>query len=234
MKILIIGNGGREHALAWKISKSSLVSKIYCINGNGGTESIAQNIELSSNEEILNFAVEKKIDLTIVGPENPLCEGIVDLFEKNKLKIFGPNKKSAKLERSKEFTKEFLSRNKIPTAKYSSYTKLEEALNGLSKFSYPLVIKADGLCKGKGVFICEDEKDAKEKLEDIFVAKVFGDEGNKVVLEEFLQGYEASLICLVSENNIIPLEAAKDYKRIGNDDTGENTGGVGCISPNPL
>ncbi|WP_100065672.1 phosphoribosylamine--glycine ligase [Miniphocaeibacter massiliensis] len=234
MKILIIGNGGREHAIAWKISQSTMVKKIYCVNGNGGTLEVAENIELKNNNEILNFALDKKIDLTIVGPENPLCEGIVDLFKENNLKIFGPEKKSAQLESSKEFTKEFLYRNKIPTAKYFSYTNIEEALNGIEEFNYPLVIKADGLCKGKGVFICENKKEAIEKLEDIFVNRIFGDEGNKVVVEEFLEGYEASLICLVSKNNIVPLEIAKDYKKIGEGDNGDNTGGVGCISPNPL
>lgn len=234
MKILIIGNGGREHALAWKISKSSLVSKIYIVNGNAGTENIAENIELKNNEEILEFAINKKIDLTIVGPENPLCEGIVDLFKENNLKIFGPSKKSAELERSKEFTKKFLERNNLPTAKYSSYDKFEDSVDGLDEFSYPVVVKADGLCKGKGVFICENKKDAFMRLEEIFLDQIFGSEGSKVVIEEFLEGYEASLICLVSKNNIVPLEIAKDYKKIGEGDIGENTGGVGCICPNPL
>ncbi len=234
MNILVIGSGGREHALVWKISKSSIVNKVYCSNGNGGTRNIAENVELKTIEEILEFAKNKKIDLTIVGPENPLCEGIVDLFEENNLKIFGPNKKSAQLEGSKEFTKDFLERNNIPTAKYNSCISFEEGISYLENFTYPLVIKADGLCKGKGVFICQNKKEAIKKLEDIFKKEIFGDEGKKVVIEEFLQGYEASLICLVSENNIVPLEVAKDYKQIGEGDTGENTGGVGCVSPNPL
>ncbi|QQK07990.1 phosphoribosylamine--glycine ligase [Miniphocaeibacter halophilus] len=234
MDILVIGNGGREHALIWKIAQSKLVNKIFCVNGNGGINTIAENIGLKSNLDILNFAKNNNIDLTIVGPENPLCEGIVDLFEKNSLKIFGPNKKSAQLEGSKEFTKEFLMRNNIPTAKYFSYTDYNSAIKGLENFKFPLVIKADGLCKGKGVFICENKDEASKNLKKIFIDKVFGEEGNKIVIEEFLEGFEASLICLVSKNNIVPLEPAKDYKKIGEKDTGENTGGVGCISPNPF
>lgn len=234
MKILIIGNGGREHAITWKISQSPMVKKIFCIKGNGGTVDIAENIDLNTNEEILKFALENKIDLTIVGPENPLCEGIVDLFRENGLKIFGPDKKSAELENSKEFTKEFLYRNNIPTAKYHSFTDYKEALKGLDEYNYPMVIKADGLCKGKGVLICENREEAEAGLKEILLDRVFGSEGDKVVLEEFLDGFEASLICLVSQNNIVPLEVAKDYKKISEGDLGKNTGGVGCISPNPL
>lgn len=234
MKILVIGNGGREHALIWKIAQSKLVDKIFSVTGNGGINKIAESVNLTNNFEILDFAKNNNIDLTIVGPENPLCEGLVDLFEENNLKIFGPNKKSAQLEGSKEFTKEFLIRNNIPTAKYFSYTDYNSALKGLDDFKYPLVIKADGLCKGKGVFICKDKDEAIRSLNKIFLDKIFGEEGNKIVIEEFLQGFEASLICLVSKNNIVPLEPAKDYKKIGEGDIGENTGGVGCISPNPL
>lgn len=236
MKILIIGSGGREHALCWKISQSSRVSKIYCAPGNGGTSNVAENIDIASNdiEELLNFALDKKIDLTIVGPEEPLVLGIVDRFEENDLKIFGANKKSAQLEGSKEFSKKFMEKYNIPTAKYRSFTDYEEAVKAIEEFSYPLVIKADGLCLGKGVFICQSKDEALSTLEDILKDKCFGEEGEKVVIEEYLDGIEASLLCFVTKGKIIPMESAKDYKKIYEGDLGPNTGGVGCFSPSPL
>ena len=236
MKVLMIGSGGREHALCWKISKSKKVDKIYCAPGNGGTGLIAENINIQANEvdKLLDFALNNKIDLTIVGPEDPLVLGIVDKFQNNGLKIFGPNKKCAQLEGSKEFSKIFMEKYNIPTAKYKSFTNYNAALEGLDEFTYPLVIKADGLCLGKGVVICNSKEEAQSTLEEILQNKIFGDEGNKVVIEEFLDGVEASLLCLVTDGKIIPMESAKDYKKIYDNDKGPNTGGVGCYSPSPL
>ena len=236
MKVLVIGSGGREHALCWKISQSQNVSKIYCAPGNGGTESIAENIDIKADEidKLLKFAIENKIDLTVVGPEDPLCGGIVDEFERHNLKIFGPNKKCAQLEGSKDFSKKFMKKYGVPTAKYKSYTDYEEAISELEEFKLPLVIKADGLCAGKGVIICNSKEEAKDTIKEILNDKCFGDEGNKIVIEEFLEGIEASLLCFVTNGKIIPLESAKDYKKIYENDLGPNTGGVGCFSPSPL
>ncbi|ASW42740.1 phosphoribosylamine--glycine ligase [Clostridium isatidis] len=236
MKILVVGSGGREHALAWKIAQSDKVSKIYCAPGNGGTKDIAENININPNEidKLLKFALEKKIDLTIVGPEEPLVLGIVDEFKKHNLKIFGPNRKCAQLEGSKDFSKKFMKKYSIPTAKYKSYTDYEKAIGDLENYKFPLVIKADGLCAGKGVIICNFKDEAEVALKDILVNKYFGSEGNKVIIEEFLDGVEASLLCFVTNGKIIPLESAKDYKKIYEKDLGPNTGGVGCFSPNPL
>jgi phosphoribosylamine--glycine ligase len=236
MKVLVIGSGGREHALCWKIAQSKLVSKIYCAPGNGGTGEIAENVNIKANEidKLLDFALNNKIDLTIVGPEDPLVLGIVDKFEENGLKIFGPNKKCSKLEGSKDFAKGFMEKYDISTAKYRTFTEYEEAINGLNEFEFPLVIKADGLCLGKGVVICNTKEEAKKTLKEILKDKIFGNEGNKVVIEEFLDGIEASLLCFVTNGKIIPLESAKDYKKIYDGDLGLNTGGVGCYSPSPL
>lgn len=236
MRILLIGNGGREHALCWKIAQSKMVEKIYCAPGNGGTIEIAENIDIQSNEKIklLDFALNHKIDLTVVGPEEPLVNGIVDIFQENGLMIFGPNKLCAKLEGSKEFSKAFMEKYNIPTAKYQSFTNYEDAVKALDDFVYPLVIKADGLCLGKGVIICNTRSEAINALKEILVDRVFAGEGEKVVIEEYLDGIEASLLCFVTEGKIIPLESAKDYKKIYDNDLGPNTGGVGCISPNPI
>jgi len=236
LKVLVIGSGGREHALCWKISQSKIVDKIYCAPGNGGTKKIAENVSIKVNDidTLLAFALNNNIDLTVVGPEEPLVLGIVDKFEANGLKIFGPNSRSSMLEGSKEFTKIFLEKYQIPTAKYNSYVDCKEAINGLAGFEYPLVIKADGLCFGKGVVICDNERKAKDTLKEIFEDKIFGDEGNKVVIEEFLDGIESSLLCFVTNGKIIPMESAKDYKKIYDNDLGPNTGGIGCYSPSPL
>ncbi len=236
MKVLVIGSGGREHALCWKIAQSEQVQKIYCAPGNGGTRTVAENVDIKANEidRLLDFALLNSIDLTIVGPEEPLVLGIVDKFEENGLRVFGPNKSCARLEGSKEFSKIFMEKYNIPTAKYRSYTDYKEAIKGLEGFTYPLVIKADGLCLGKGVIICNSEVEAKDSLKEILQDKVFGDEGKKVVIEEFLDGVEASLLCFVTDGEIIPMESAKDYKKIYDNDQGPNTGGVGCYSPSPL
>lgn len=236
MKVLIIGSGGREHALAWKISQSQRVDKIYCAPGNGGTKEFCENIDIKSDDiqSLLNFALRENIDLTIVGPEDPLVMGIVDLFKDNGLKIFGPDKKAAQLEGSKEYSKVFMEKHGVATAKYESFTDYESARNAIKNFSLPLVIKADGLCLGKGVFICKTIDEADEVLKDILEEKIFKDQGDKVVIEEFLNGIEASLLCLVKDGDIIPMESAKDYKKIFDKDEGLNTGGVGCYSPSPL
>lgn len=233
MKVLVIGNGGREHALAWKLKESKSVDKIYMARGNGGTEDFCENLDIDPTdiEKLLAFAVENKIDLTVVGPEDPLCAGIVDAFNEKGLRVFGPNKACARFEKSKEFTKIFLEKYSIPTAKYKSFESYEHAEKGLEEFSYPLVVKADGLCFGKGVIICQDRDEAVDALEKIFKDKIFGDQGNTVVIEEFLTGEEASVLCLVSNNKLFPLERAKDHKQIFDGDKGPNTGGVGTYSP---
>lgn len=232
MKVLVIGSGGREHALAWKLSQSPEVKEVYVAPGNGGTVKY-HNVDIQAGDlkGLKNFALDKGIDLTVVGPENPLCDGIVDVFKLAGLKIFGPDKACAMFEKSKEFTKEFLEKYKIPTAKYKSYTDYEGAREGIREFSYPLVVKADGLCAGKGVIICEDEEEALKALKEIFLDKVFGAEGSTVVVEEFLRGRESSLLAFVSNNKIFPLEEAEDHKQIFDGDRGPNTGGVGTYSP---
>lgn len=232
MKVLVIGSGGREHALAWKLSQSPEVKEVYVAPGNGGTEKY-HNVDIQAGdlEGLKKFALDTGIDLTVVGPENPLCDGIVDVFKSAGLKIFGPDKSCAMFEKSKEFTKEFLEKYKIPTAKYKSYTDYEGAREGIREFSYPVVVKADGLCAGKGVIICEDEKEALKALKEIFLDKVFGKEGSTVVVEEFLRGRESSLLAFVSNNKIFPLEEAEDHKQIFDGDRGPNTGGVGTYSP---
>lgn len=236
MKVLVIGSGGREHALCYKIAESQNVDKIYCAPGNGGTENIAQNIDINVDEieEILKFAIEKNIDLTVVGPELPLVKGIVDRFESEGLKIFGVNKSAARFEGSKDFSKKFMQKYNIPTARYQDFTDLKEAIDGIKDFDYPIVVKADGLCAGKGVVICEDEEEAKDTLKNMLEDKCFGEEGSKIILEEFLDGVETSLLCFVTDNRIIPMETAKDFKKIYKDDKGPNTGGVGCHSPSEV
>lgn len=236
MKVLVIGSGGREHALCWKLAQSEDVEELYCAPGNGGTELLATNVSIQANdlERLLEFSKTNEIDLVVVGPEEPLVLGISDMFEEEGINVFGPYGFSAKLEGSKDFAKKFMISHGIPTAKYRTYSHYKEAVEGLSEFDYPLVIKADGLCLGKGVVICEDEKMAVDTLKEVLQDKIFGDEGSKVVIEEFLVGTEASLLCFVSHNKIFPMESAKDYKQIFEDDKGPNTGGVGCYSPSPL
>lgn len=234
MRVLVIGNGGREDAICKKISESKKLTKLYCSEGNAGTLRYAENVKLKSNDEILDFAEKNNINLVIVGPEVPLCEGIKDKFDNTNIKVFGADKESAKLEGSKDFAKEFMLKYNIPTAKYETVTSKSEGEKVIKHFAYPLVIKADGLCAGKGVKICQNELEAKEYLKELFEEKIFGKEGTTAVIEEFLEGKEASLLCFVSDGNLIPMESARDYKRIYDGDKGENTGGVGCYSPNEL
>lgn len=234
MKVLVVGNGGREDAICKKISESSKCTELFCSKGNAGTLRYAKNIVLNSNEEIFEFSKNDNIDLVVVGPEAPLCEGIVDLFSESNIKVFGANKKSARLEGSKNFAKEFMKKYDVPTAKYETIKSKEEGIKAIESFSYPIVIKADGLCAGKGVRICNSKEEVLEYFTELFEDKIFGQEGTTVVIEEFLKGKEASLLCFVSKGNLIPMESARDYKRIFDNDEGENTGGVGCYSPSEL
>ncbi|MEG0074912.1 MAG: phosphoribosylamine--glycine ligase [Eubacterium sp.] len=236
MKILVIGSGGREHVLTWKIAQSPKVEKIYCAPGNGGMADIAECVDLSVEdiEGCLKFAKENTIDLTVVGPEVPLVLGMVDAFEKEGLRVFGPNKECAEFEGSKAFTKEFLLRHNIPTAAYKEYTDYDEILKDIGIYGFPMVIKADGLAAGKGVLIVENEAEAKDGIKMIMADHEFGKAGDKVVVEEFLTGQEASMLCFVDGKTIVPMESAQDYKRAYDHDEGLNTGGMGTYSPNIL
>ncbi len=237
MNILIIGSGGREHALAWKVKQSPVLDKLFCMPGNPGTAEIAENIELdiSDFDALVRFAKKQDIGLTIIGPENPLVDGIVDRFSAEGLVAFGPTKFAAQLEGSKSFSKDLMQANNIPTAKYAIFTELDAAKDYILKNKkYPLVLKADGLAAGKGVLICTDEKEALDGLNMIMADKSFGDAGNKLVIEEFLDGDELSLFVLCDGENYRILPAAQDHKKVGEGDTGKNTGGMGAYAPAPL
>ncbi len=236
MKILVIGNGGREHALVWKLQQSPRIRKIYCAPGNGGTGEIAENLPIKSDDlpGLLSFAKKGKIDLTVVGPEQPLTLGIVDLFQKEGLAVFGPGREAAVLEGSKVWTKNFLREEGIPTAHYESFDNFDRAVDFLQTQAYPIVIKADGLAGGKGVIIAQDRIEAVVALGTILKNKKFGEAGKKVVIEEFLRGEEASFLAFVDGKSILPLDSAQDHKRVGERDTGPNTGGMGAFSPTPV
>ena len=235
MKILVIGSGAREHAICNNLSTNERVSKIYCALGNAGTakEKKCENVKISTIDEILNFAKKENIDLTIVGSEEMLVYGIVDRFEENGLKIFGPNKHAAILEGSKAYSKNFMKKYGVKTAEYETFNDYNKASEYLNKCSYPIVIKASGLALGKGVLICQDKKEAQNALEDIMIKKIFKEAGDEIVIEEFLEGVEASILSVTDSNVIIPFISAKDHKKIGDNDTGNNTGGMGVIAPNP-
>ena len=238
MKVLVIGNGGREHALAWKIAQSPLVSKVFVAPGNAGTalESGLENINIKATDVsgLLNFAQQEQIDLTIVGPEAPLVIGVVDSFQKAGLKIFGPTKSASQLEGSKAFTKDFLARHNIPTAEYQNFTELEPALAYIREKGAPIVIKADGLAAGKGVIVAMTPEEAEAAVNDMLAGNAFGDAGHRVVIEEFLEGEEASFIVMVDGKNVEPMATSQDHKRVGDGDTGLNTGGMGAYSPAPV
>jgi len=236
MKVLVIGSGGREHTLIWKLKQSNKVSKIYAAPGNAGISELAECINIKSDDirSLVAYAKQEAIDLTIVGPELPLVLGIVDAFEAEGLKIFGPNKEASQFEGSKDYTKSFLMRHSIPTAKYMSFTSPDAAKAALGTFGYPVVIKADGLAAGKGVIIAESEAVAVAAIDDIMTSKVFGDAGCLVVLEEFLRGIEASILCFVDGKTIVPMQPAQDYKKIFDGDEGLNTGGMGTYSPSQI
>ncbi|NMM64199.1 phosphoribosylamine--glycine ligase [Clostridium sp. P21] len=235
MKVLVIGSGGREHAIAWKIAQNSRVEKVYCAPGNGGTavEDKCENVKLKSNEELLQFAKDNEIYLTVVGPEVPLTEGIVDLFKSQGLKIFGPSKEAAQLEGSKAFSKEFMKKYGVKTAEYEVFENEDEAIKYLKTCAYPIVIKADGLAAGKGVVICEEYKMAEETIKDFMINDIFKGSGKKVVIEEFLEGPEASILSITDGETIIPFISAKDHKQIYDGGKGPNTGGMGAVVPNP-
>ncbi len=235
MKILIVGSGGREHAIGMKLLESPRTQELYFAPGNGGTAGIGSNIPIKADEieKLKDFALREKIDLTIVGPEVPLMMGITDLFQGAGLRIFGPDKKGARLEASKSFAKEFMGKYKIPTGAYKRFTDSQEALAYLQKSDYPAVIKADGLAAGKGVVICEDYETAEKAIKEIMEDKIFGDQGSTIIIEEFLEGKEVSLLCFTDSKAIVPMASASDYKKAYDHDQGPNTGGMGCISPSP-
>lgn len=238
MKVLIIGNGGREHALAWKAAQSQLVSEVFVAPGNPGTASEDKiknvNIGVTDVDALVSFAKENNVDLTIVGPEAPLVIGVVDAFQAADLRIFGPSKNAAQLEGSKSFTKDFLARHNIPTAKYEVFTETDKALEYLDKVGAPIVIKADGLAAGKGVIVAMNLDKAKDAVKDMLSGNAFGDAGSRVVIEDFLSGEEASFIVMVDGENVVPMATSQDHKRVGDKDTGPNTGGMGAYSPAPV
>ncbi|MBR6444445.1 MAG: phosphoribosylamine--glycine ligase, partial [Firmicutes bacterium] len=233
MKVLVVGGGGREHAIAWKLAQSPKIDKLYCAPGNAGIAQVAECVDIGAEDidEICAFAAENAIDLAVIGPEVPLAMGITDKLEAAGIKTFGPNAKCSQLEASKSFTKAFLARHDIPTAKYTEYTDIDELKKAIGIYGYPMVLKADGLAAGKGVVLAEDAAQAEAAIDEMMGAKVFGSAGDKVVVEECLMGVEASMLCFVDETAIIPMESAQDYKRIFDGDKGPNTGGMGTYSP---
>lgn len=237
MKVLIIGSGGREHALAWKISQSPMVKKIFCAPGNAGISQLAEivPIKLEKKEQLLKFALENSIDLTVVGPEQPLNDGIVDLFLEKNLKIFGPTQAAARLESSKVFAKEFMKKYKIPTANYRTFNRNQkfDAERYINETPVPIVIKVDGLASGKGVLICESKEIAIAELDNIFVHQKFGEAGSSIVIEDYMVGEELSVFTIVDGENFLILPPAHDYKKILDGDKGKNTGGMGSYSPVP-
>jgi phosphoribosylamine--glycine ligase len=236
MKLLVIGSGGREHALVWKISQSPRVSKIYCAPGSAAIAELAECVAINAEQidQLADFAAKESINLTVVGPELPLTLGIADLFESRGLRLFGPNKAAAQLEGSKAFAKEILQANGIPTAAFGTFTDAATAKQYLARQKSPYVIKADGLAAGKGVLICANQQEAEAAIDDILVAKTFGAAGDKVVIEEFLEGEEASFMVLTDGEHVLPLASSQDHKRVFDDDEGPNTGGMGAYSPAPV
>jgi phosphoribosylamine---glycine ligase len=236
MKILVIGNGGREHALIWKIRQSSEVDKIYCAPGSAGIAEFAELVAIAPQqiEELADFAAEQKIDLTVVGPELPLTLGISDLFESRGLKIFGPNRDAAQLEGSKAFAKKIMTENSIPTAAAGIFSDAPSARRYLDQNPAPYVVKADGLAAGKGVLICANREEAQSAIDEIVVKKAFGQAGEKVVIEEFLEGEEASFMVLTDGDTVLALPSSQDHKRVFDHDQGPNTGGMGAYSPAPV
>jgi phosphoribosylamine--glycine ligase len=238
MKILVVGSGGREHAIAWKCAQSERVDKVFVAPGNAGTalDEKLENVAVDAMDfaGLADFASESGVGLTIIGPEAPLVAGICDYFRERKLACFGPSEGAAQLEGSKTFTKDFLARHKIPTADYQNFTDVEQALAYIDKKGAPIVVKADGLAAGKGVIVAETVEQAKEAVKDMLSGNAFGDAGCRVVIEEFLQGEEASFIVVADGEHILPMATSQDHKRVGNGDTGPNTGGMGAYSPAPV
>ncbi|MFC7369509.1 phosphoribosylamine--glycine ligase [Vreelandella zhaodongensis] len=238
MNVLMIGGGGREHALAWKLAQSSDVEQVFVAPGNVGTATEPKltnvNIGATDLDALVEFAQSKQVALTVVGPEAPLVEGVVDRFQAAGLTIFGPTQRAAQLEGSKSFTKDFLARHQIPTANYQTFTAVEPALAYLADMGAPIVIKADGLAAGKGVIVAMSEAEAESAIRDMLEANAFGDAGARVVIEEFLEGEEASFIVMVDGENVVPMATSQDHKRAYDGDTGPNTGGMGAYSPAPV
>jgi len=236
MKILIVGSGGREHALAWKIAQSPMVKKLFCAPGNPGIAKVAKCVDIKTGniDELYNFALKQKIDLTVVGPEDALAAGIVDKFQDGRLGIFGPSKRASIIEGSKVFAKTLMRKHGIPTADFKVFEDIKQAKKYAATCEFPLVIKADGLAKGKGVFVCKTLDDANKYLDDIMKGKIFGEAGNKVIIEEFLSGEEVSILAVTDGKTIVPLSSAQDHKAVYDGDKGPNTGGMGAYSPVPL
>lgn len=236
MKILVIGSGGREATLVWKIAQSDKVDKIYAAPGNGGISQYAECVDIQAAEldKLTEFAEQNSIDLTIVGPENPLSDGIVDIFEAKGLRIFGPTKLAAEIESSKVFAKDFMKKYNIPSAEYRVFTDPEEAKEYVRELGPPLVVKADGLAAGKGVIPAMDLETALEAVDKIGVQKAFGEAGNKIIVEEFLEGEEASILAFTDGETVVPMVSSQDHKRAYDGDQGPNTGGMGAYSPAPV
>lgn len=236
MKVLIVGSGGREHAIAVSVAKSSQVDKIYCAPGNAGIAFVAECVDIAAMEfeKLADFAEEKQIDLTIVGMDDPLVGGIVDVFEERGLRVFGPRKNAAIIEGSKAFSKDLMKKYHIPTAAYENFTDADAALKYLETAPMPIVLKADGLALGKGVLICNTLQEAKDGVKTLMLDKQFGDAGNEIVIEEFMTGPEVSVLCYCDGTHIKPMTSAQDHKRAKDGDEGLNTGGMGTFSPSPF
>ncbi len=236
MRVLVIGSGGREHTLVWKISQSKLVDNIFCAPGNAGIERLAECIDIKAEDisGLLDFAVREKIDLTVVGPELPLAGGIVDEFEKSRLRIFGPSRKAARLESSKVFAKELMKKYAVPTADFRIFDNPQEASKYVNQNGTPCVIKADGLAAGKGVVVCQTVEEAQKAIDSIMQERIFAEAGERIVIEDCLEGQEASIIVFTDSREIIPLASSQDHKRINDFDQGANTGGMGAYSPAPV
>jgi len=237
MRVLVIGGGGREHAICWKISQNPEIKEIFCVPGNGGIERIAHCEKMPHEDnfsELIKFVKENKVDFTIVGPEAPLVGGVVDVFQKEGLKIFGPNKKAARLEGSKVFAKKFMKKYGIPTAEFKTFSDLDKAISYIDKQKKQIVVKADGLAGGKGSFVTQSKEEAVDACRKIMQEKIFGSAGDKVVIEERLKGREVSFFVLTDGSSIKPLVSSKDYKPLYDNDKGPNTGGMGAFSPAPL
>ena len=236
MRVLVVGSGGREHALVWKIAQSKLADKIFCAPGNGGIAQAGECIDIKADNisALLDFAKKEKIDLTVVGTEAPLAKGIVDEFNNYKLRIFGPDKSASRLEASKVFAKELMAKYNVPTADFKIFDHADEAHKYIEKKNAPCVVKADGLAQGKGVIVAQTIDEAKQAVTSIMQEKIFGEAGNKVIIEDCLEGQEASIVVITDSKKVLPLAAAQDHKRIFDHDSGPNTGGMGAYSPAPV
>jgi phosphoribosylamine--glycine ligase len=236
MRVLVIGSGGREHALVWKIAQSKLVDKIFCAPGNGGISKTAECIDIKAEDipALLEFAKKEKIDLTVIGPEAPLARGIVDEFQNYKLRIFGPRRLASQLEASKVFAKELMAKYNVPTADFQIFNDADEAKKYIDEIGAPCVVKADGLAQGKGVIVAKTVDEAKKVVKSIMEDKIFGDSGNRVIIEDCLEGQEASIIVITDSKAVVPLASSQDHKRVFDGDSGPNTGGMGAYSPAPV